>query len=68
MGWQVIQFCVTCALGCAAWLIYPHTTNPYERLIFALAAGIGGMWLLMFLWVWLRYGWKAARRLSMDPG
>lgn len=60
------QFTLTSVLGCGAWLIYPHTTNPYEKLIFAFAVGFGGTWLLMFLWVAMRHGWKAARGMSMD--
>lgn len=62
------QFCISCALGCAAWILYPPTTNPYEQLIFALACGFGGTWLLMFVWVWIRHGWATARSLTMDPG
>ena len=65
--WAMAAQCgVSCALGCAVWLAYPDTATPQERLLAALLAGFGGVWALMFAWVWLRYGWKAARGLSMD--
>lgn len=62
------QFALSSGLGCGAWLLYPETPNPYERLLFALLVGFGGLWLLMFVWVWVRYGRKAARSLTMDGG
>lgn len=64
--WAMIgQWALTSALGCGAWLIYPETTNGYERLIFTLAVAFSGTWILMFLYAWARYGWRAARGLSM---
>jgi hypothetical protein len=64
--WAMIGQCaLTCVLGSAAWLAV-ESPNPYERLFAALIAGFGGTWLVMFCWAWLRYGWKAARGLSMD--
>lgn len=64
--WAMIgQWALTCALGCAAWLAYPPTPNHYERLLAALLAGFGGVWLAMFCWVWARHGWRAARGMTM---
>ncbi|HEV7455176.1 MAG TPA: hypothetical protein VGN96_00250 [Roseococcus sp.] len=45
--WALIGKCaLSSTLGCAAWLSYPATTNPYEVLIFALGVGFGGTWLV----------------------
>lgn len=64
---QIVQCAVSFALAVPAYLWVPPD-NPFERLLAALIAGFGGLWLLMFLLTWLRYGWKAARGLTMDPG
>jgi hypothetical protein len=64
--WAMIGQCaLSCVLGSAAWLAV-DSPNPYEKLFAALIAGIGGTWAIMFCWAWLRYGWKAARNMSMD--
>lgn len=63
MAWQCA---VACVLGCLAWIAYGPTGNHYERLLAGLLAGFGGQWAVMFCWVWLRYGWSAARSLTMD--
>lgn len=64
--WAMAAQCaLSCVLGSAAWLAV-DSPNHYEKLLTALIAGFGGTWLVMFVWVWLRYGWKAARGLSMD--
>lgn len=63
---QIVQCAISCVLGSAAWLAYPPTDNPKERMLAALIAGFGGMWLLTYLWVWVRFGWKAARGMTMD--
>lgn len=62
---EVAQCALACVYGCAFWLLYPHTENPMERLYGALIAGIGGVWLTMFLWTALRYGWRTARSMKM---
>lgn len=62
---MVAQWALTTTLGCGAFLIYPPTTNSYERLLFVLLVGFGGNYLIMFAYVWARYGWKAARGMSM---
>jgi len=64
---QIAQCAVSFGLGAPAYLWVPPD-NPFERLLAALIAGFGGLWLLTFLWVWLRHGWKAARSLTMSPG
>jgi hypothetical protein len=64
--WAMVAQCaLSCVFGCLAWLAV-DSPNSKERLLAALIAGFGGVWLLMFCWAWLRYGWKAARGMSMD--
>lgn len=43
---------------------FPDSSKP--PLIGALIAGFAGSWLTMFCYVWVRYGWKAARTMKMD--
>lgn len=62
--WLAAQFGLTCLLGAIVFLNYPPTDNPKERLLAAVIVGIGGVWTLMFLWTWARYGWSAARSMS----
>jgi len=65
--WAMIAQCgLSFLAGSAVWLAYPETPNPYERLLATLLAGFIAVWVVMFLWVWARYGWKAARGISMD--
>lgn len=39
--------------------------NQSTAIFGALVAGFGGTWLLNFIYVWIRYGWKAARSMRM---
>ncbi len=64
-----VQFCIATGIGCLtyAWLLADGLTNPKALVFGPLLFGFGGLWLAVFLWNWLRHGWKAARSLSMDP-
>lgn len=42
---------------------FPDSSKP--PLIGALIAGFAGSWLTMFCYVWIRYGWKAARSMKL---
>lgn len=42
---------------------FPDSSKP--PLVGGLIAGFAGSWLTMFLYAWLRYGWKAARSMKM---
>jgi len=44
---------VACIAGAAAWLSFPPTENPIERLAFALICGFGSVWLAGRLWAGL---------------
>jgi hypothetical protein len=61
-----IQFAISATLGCWGYLASAEEPNPMARYVIALTAGFGGLWLLMFLWTWLRHGWSAARSMRMD--
>jgi len=64
--WAMIAQCgLSCFVGATVWVAYPATPNTYERLLAALIAGFGVVWVAMILLVWMRYGWKAARGISM---
>jgi hypothetical protein len=65
---MVVQCAVSCVIGCAAFLLIgPMPESPKAPLIGALIAGFGGGWLVMFLYVWARHGWRAARSMSLTP-
>lgn len=61
---QVVQCAVSFALAAPVYLWVPPD-NPVERLLAALIAGFGGLWVVMFCWTWLRHGWNAARGMTM---
>jgi hypothetical protein len=44
---------IACIAGLAAWLSFPPTENPIERLAFALICGFGAAWLAGKLWAGL---------------
>jgi hypothetical protein len=63
------QFLVSTLIGCAVYAaMYPDLgeINPKAPLIAGLFFGFVGGWLVMFIYVWLRYGWKAAKSLKLD--
>ena len=62
----IVQFAVSALLGCAGFVASASEQNPMTRYVIALGAGFGGLWLLMFLWTWLRHGLSAARSMRMD--
>ncbi len=64
-GAQIAQCALACAYGCAMWLHYPPTENHKERLLAALIAGFGGVWVTMFVYVLARFGWRSARSMRM---
>jgi hypothetical protein len=65
---MLFQCALTCAFGFLGFWWALDEPNKAARTLAALVAGFGGMWLTMKLYVWVRYGWKAARSLTMDPG
>jgi len=64
---MILQWALTCAFGFLGFWWTLDSPNSAERTLATLIAGFGGMWLTMFVWAWARYGWKAARTLTMDP-
>ena len=62
---MIVQWALSSAFACAAWLAV-DSPNPSEKLLAALLAGWFGMRLVMFCWVWARHGRNAARSMRMD--
>ena len=63
----LIQFAVICAIGSVVFLgLNPHP-NPKVPLLGGLLAGCFGGYAAMFLYTRVRYGWRAARSVSLDP-
>lgn len=65
----LVQFLISTAIGCAVFAaMYPdlRDVNPKASVIAGLIAGFGGGYLVMFAYVWFRYGWKAAKSLKLD--
>lgn len=64
-----IQFAISTGIGCFVFwlLIQVPDQNPKVPVFGALIAGFFGVWAVMFMWTWFRYGWKSARSLSMKP-
>lgn len=61
------QFAISTGIGCYVfWLLGPDHPNPKVPLFGGLIAGFFGGWGVMFLYVWARYGWRAARSLKWD--
>lgn len=61
------QFIIATAIGCAVYLPFSPSENSKGAVICSLACGYFGMRLVVFLYVWVRYGWRAARSMSMEP-
>lgn len=64
---MAIQCAISCVIGCFVFVALSPDPNPKVPLFGALICGFGGGWLVMFCYVWARYGWKAARSMSMTP-
>lgn len=55
---------------CAAPVYFdPHAPdNRLAHLLLVILAGAVGAYAVTFLWVWIRYGWRAARSIGFsDP-
>lgn len=63
---MVAQCGLATVIGCIVFVALTPDPNPNVPLFGALICGIGGSWLLTFGYVWLRYGWKAARSMRWD--
>jgi len=63
----VTQFAIAAIIGSVVYTALIGDANPLVPLAGGLICGFAGQWLVMFLYVALRYGWRAARSLRMDP-
>lgn len=59
-----IQFALACLIGGAAFIGLSDDPNPRVPYLGGFIAGVGGQWAVMFAYVWLRHGWRAARSLT----
>ena len=60
-----IQFTIAVLIGCIAFVLIGDQGNPKVPLLGALIAGVGGQWVVMFIYVWVRFGWSSARYMRM---
>lgn len=65
--WSLFQFALACLYGGWVFLALADDPNPKVPLFGGLIVGFAGSWATMFVIVWVRYGWKAARSMSMSP-
>lgn len=58
---------MACVFGCTAFIAARADEGPDSKapLVVGLIVGFGGSWLVTFLIVWARFGWKAARSMKM---
>ncbi|MES2714064.1 MAG: hypothetical protein V4653_20985 [Pseudomonadota bacterium] len=63
MMWVQVILSVICAAP--FWLAEADNPNHHVRLWGSLITGFLGMRALMFLYVWARYGLRAARSMTM---
>lgn len=72
MSKQTVAMIVQCALSIVigyftfVWLYEPDRSNPKVTIFGTLITGIVGSWLLMKLYVLVRYGWSAMKSMSWD--
>ncbi|MBT5033051.1 MAG: hypothetical protein HOM51_00905 [Rhodospirillaceae bacterium] len=61
-----IQFCIATGIGCWVYwmLVGGGATNPKELVFGPLLFGGLGLWIVMRIWAWIRYGWNS--KISMD--
>lgn len=57
---------MACVVGSIVYLEALKEENEKTALVVALVAGFGASWLVSFLIVWARFGWKAARGMRMS--
>ena len=69
---QSLAMMIQCALAIIIgyfiflWQLGIGGDNPKKTIIAALVGGVVGSWLLMKLYVLIRYGWKAMRSMTWD--
>lgn len=65
---EVAQCAVAALVGCAVWAGMDGVgASDRERTIAAVAVGVAVSWVATFVYVWFRFGWRAARSMSMTP-
>lgn len=68
---MIVQCGVTILIACPVFLFFKadqalaEHPDPKVPLFGALICGFVGSWVVMFVYVWVRFGWKAARSMKM---
>lgn len=67
MRMMILQ-CVVSIVAAFALVRWSATdpVNPKVPFFVILVVGFGAAWLATFLYVWARFGWKAARSMRLD--
>ena len=60
-----VQCALSCAIGAPFYLSAIDNPNPHVPLILGGLTGFFGMRAVMFLYFWLRFGWRSARSMRM---
>ena len=67
-AWMIAQCSIAIVIGSFVFLeLSAIHANPKTPFFGGLICGFVGSWAVMFLYIWARYGWKAARSMSMGP-
>src|SRR3712207_3434351 len=61
----VVQVPLAFAIGSAVFLAMESDTQE-ARFLLSFLAGAIGLWFLVFLYVWVRHGWRAALSVRVD--
>lgn len=66
---QIAQCAIATAIGCWVYaeMVGDGVDNPKARIAAALIAGVAGSYYITKLYVWLRYGRKAAKSIRWEP-
>lgn len=62
------QFALSIAWGGPVYvaLLPDASYNPKVPILGGLIVGFAGQWATMFVYFWIRFGWRAARSMRMD--
>jgi hypothetical protein len=63
-----IQFTLAVFWGFLFWQFCTVPDDPPKVIAWGtLICGVGGSYLSTFAYIWVRYGWRAARSMSINP-
>lgn len=62
---EVVQCLLAAVWAWVAFYVGPGAPGAHTPPIFVLIVGFVGSYLTTFLFVWVRWGWRAARSMSL---